>query len=226
MEPFAEHASRTFATQAALALERVQVEESLREDSLQDELAGLGNRRYANRVLAHLQSGDGVAMIDLDHFKDLNDTLGHAAGDDLLRAFAGELTRSLREGDTAARLGGDESLLVLRRAGEHAEATLNRLGDRWRATGSAVTFKRRRHFLRRSRSGAIAAPAGRRCPVRRQARRPRPGGARPHGGRRPRAGAGLARGMATRGYLAGPMAMMCRRSDACARPISIRITGR
>jgi diguanylate cyclase (GGDEF)-like protein len=140
LEPFAEHASRTFATQAALALERVQVEESLLEDSLQDELTGLGNRRYANRVLAHLQPGDGVAMIDLDHFKELNDTLGHTAGDDLLRAFAGELTRSLREGDTAARLGGDEFLLVLRRAGEHAEATLDRLADQWKATGSAVTF--------------------------------------------------------------------------------------
>ncbi len=140
LESFEEHASRTFATQAALALARVQVEESLLEDSLQDELTGLGNRRYANRVLVHLQPGDAVAMIDLDHFKELNDTLGHAAGDDLLRAFAGELTRSLREGDAAARLGGDEFLLVLRRAGEHAEATLDRLADRWRATGSAVTF--------------------------------------------------------------------------------------
>ena len=140
LEPFEEHASRTFATQAALALERVQVEESLLEESLQDELTGLGNRRYANHVLTRLQPGDAVAMIDLDHFKELNDTLGHAAGDDLLRTFASELTRSLREGDAAARLGGDEFLLVLRHAGEHAEATLNRLADRWKATGSAATF--------------------------------------------------------------------------------------
>ena len=140
LEAFEEHASRTFATQAALALERVQVEESLLEESLRDELTGLGNRRYANRVMARLQPGDAVAMIDLDHFKELNDTLGHAAGDELLRAFAAELVRSLREGDAAARLGGDEFLLVLRRVGEHAEATLNRLADQWKATGSAVTF--------------------------------------------------------------------------------------
>lgn len=79
-------------------------------------------------------------MIDLDHFKELNDTIGHAAGDDLLRAFANELTRSLGEGDAAARLGGDEFLLVIRRAGEHAGGTLDRLAVRWRATGAAVTF--------------------------------------------------------------------------------------
>jgi diguanylate cyclase (GGDEF)-like protein len=140
LEAFDEHASRTFATQAALALERVQVEESLLEDSLQDELTALGNRRYANRVLARLQPGDAVAMIDLDHFKELNDSLGHAAGDDLLRDFAAELTRSLREGDAAARLGGDEFLLVLRGAGANAEPTLRRLADRWRTSGSAMTF--------------------------------------------------------------------------------------
>jgi diguanylate cyclase (GGDEF)-like protein len=140
LEPFDEHASRTFATQAALAMERVQVEESLLEDSLQDELTALGNRRYANRVLARLQPGDAVAMIDLDRFKELNDSLGHAAGDDLLRDFAAELTRSLREGDAAARLGGDEFLLVLRGAGDHAGPTLRRLADRWRSTGASVTF--------------------------------------------------------------------------------------
>jgi diguanylate cyclase (GGDEF)-like protein len=140
LDAFSEHEARTFATQSALALERLQAVRSLQEDSLRDELTGLGNRRAANRMISALKPSDAVVMIDLDNFKDLNDTKGHAAGDELLREFAGSVTASLRDGDVALRLGGDEFLLILRAAGDHATAAVERLAGRWRDTASGITF--------------------------------------------------------------------------------------
>lgn len=84
-----------------------------------DPLTELANR---NRFVAELQqalarcpAGEGVAVLlmDLDNFKDLNDTLGHAAGDSLLRQLAGRLAERLRDGDQLARLGGDEFALLI-----------------------------------------------------------------------------------------------------------------
>lgn len=95
-----------------------------------DELTGLANRRRALELLADeerraserwsedrrssLQSVDTcIAMIDLDHFKGVNDTQGHAAGDDVLRSFARHASSALREGDMLARWGGEEFLLLM-----------------------------------------------------------------------------------------------------------------
>ena len=83
-----------------------------------DELTGLPNRRALERAMA--QAGDGQAsllMVDVDHFKRLNDGFGHAAGDAALKQMASIFTRSLREGDLAARVGGEEFALVLYGAG-------------------------------------------------------------------------------------------------------------
>jgi diguanylate cyclase (GGDEF)-like protein len=87
-----------------------------------DALTGLPNRRYLEELLATVgprrRSGDrlGALMIDLDHFKLLNDRYGHAAGDRVLRAVAERISDAVRADDTPARYGGEEFAVVLRRA--------------------------------------------------------------------------------------------------------------
>src|SRR4051794_34279774 len=81
-----------------------------------DELTGLANRRAFDRILAELGSEAAVILIDLDNFKQVNDRLGHRAGDRLLRDVASELRTRVRESDVVARLGGDEFAVVLRGA--------------------------------------------------------------------------------------------------------------
>lgn len=96
-------------------------------ESLHDSMTGLPNRqlflRTAERALAPGRRGDQGAfvLIDLDRFKQVNDTLGHHAGDELLRVVARRLRESVRADDTVARLGGDEFGLVLPRAGDREE---------------------------------------------------------------------------------------------------------
>ncbi|MBI4421687.1 MAG: GGDEF domain-containing protein [Gemmatimonadetes bacterium] len=87
--------------------------------ALTDELTGLPNRRALDRVLGQKPEGPvSMLMVDLDHFKRLNDGFGHAAGDAALKHMAHIFGRSLREGDVAARYGGEEFALVLRGAGK------------------------------------------------------------------------------------------------------------
>jgi len=92
-----------------------------------DDLTGLLNRRgfynQAAAILSDRGSSDAgeptfaLLLLDLDHFKDVNDSLGHAAGDELLRRVAARLSASLRDEDILARLGGDEFALLLPRVG-------------------------------------------------------------------------------------------------------------
>ncbi len=130
----------SFATQAGLMLERLRAVESLVSETLRDELTGLGNRRSANHALARLGPGDAVVMLDLDRFKELNDTKGHAAGDDALRRFGTHLAEGLREGDAAIRYGGDEFLLLLRGVGTRSEAIVERVRARWLEGSPPVGF--------------------------------------------------------------------------------------
>jgi diguanylate cyclase (GGDEF)-like protein len=96
--------------------------------AITDALTGLPNRRLFNdraeqTILRARRQGDRVAVmiIDLDRFKEVNDTLGHQSGDALLQEVARRLRRTLRESDTVARLGGDEFAVLLPSV-EHAEA--------------------------------------------------------------------------------------------------------
>ncbi|MDR7280190.1 diguanylate cyclase (GGDEF)-like protein [Catenuloplanes atrovinosus] len=88
----------------------------LAEQALRDHLTGLHNRRHLMAGLARAVAGDGplsVALIDLDHFKSINDRYGHAAGDTVLTRVASHLAAATRPGDLVARYGGEEFVLVL-----------------------------------------------------------------------------------------------------------------
>ncbi|HKN23146.1 MAG TPA: EAL domain-containing protein [Terracidiphilus sp.] len=98
-----------------------QTEAKLQHDAMHDVLTGLPNRALfldrlnltLTRRLRHPDNGCGVLYLDLDNFKAVNDSLGHAAGDVLLMAIAGRLRSCLRPQDSAARLGGDEFAVLV-----------------------------------------------------------------------------------------------------------------
>lgn len=86
------------------------------EQALTDTLTGLRNRRALEAILTRMVTGRqafALMHLDLDYFKAVNDSLGHAAGDHVLREVAQVLTDETRAGDTVARLGGDEFVLLL-----------------------------------------------------------------------------------------------------------------
>jgi diguanylate cyclase (GGDEF)-like protein/PAS domain S-box-containing protein len=134
--------------------ERRAMEQQLRHQAFHDGLTGLANRQlFEDRVRHALdrsrRSGAGVAVlfVDLDDFKTVNDSLGHAAGDRLLTEVARRVASALRAGDTAARLGGDEFAVLLEDAAgatEVAERVLAALSepiaieDRMLAIGASV----------------------------------------------------------------------------------------
>jgi diguanylate cyclase (GGDEF)-like protein/PAS domain S-box-containing protein len=98
-----------------------QTEAQLQHDAMHDVLTGLPNRALfldrlnltLTRRLRNPDNGCGVLYLDLDNFKTVNDSLGHAAGDVLLMAIAGRLRSALRPQDSAARLGGDEFAVLV-----------------------------------------------------------------------------------------------------------------
>jgi diguanylate cyclase (GGDEF)-like protein len=110
--------------QAVRQLESLQQE--LERKALYDSLTQLANRSLFHNRLEHALSsrhpGVSVLLLDIDEFKAINDSHGHHAGDELLRAVADRLRGCLREGDTAARLGGDEFALLLDRSGGEGDA--------------------------------------------------------------------------------------------------------
>ncbi|ARP94203.1 EAL domain-containing protein [Bordetella genomosp. 13] len=102
--------------------ERRQAEERLSHLAMHDALTGLPNRTLFHerleRAIVRMRRADGsrrvaVMFVDLDRFKRINDTLGHAVGDETLKTIAGRLAKAVRESDTVARLGGDEFALVI-----------------------------------------------------------------------------------------------------------------
>jgi diguanylate cyclase len=95
------------------------------QDAVTDELTGLANRR---RLLSRLDGASAggaphaLVLIDLNHFKEINDTLGHPVGDELLRRLGPRLAGTVRQGETVARLGGDEFAVLLPEVTTEAEA--------------------------------------------------------------------------------------------------------
>jgi diguanylate cyclase (GGDEF)-like protein len=130
-----------FATMAALAYEAARQREHLRHQAATDGLTGLLNHRGTQERLRREIEAAGasgrplsVVVVDLDHFKRINDSFGHAEGDKVLAATAAKLRSVVREGDAVGRLGGEEFVLVLpgvagEAAAEAAERARTALGD-------------------------------------------------------------------------------------------------
>jgi diguanylate cyclase (GGDEF)-like protein len=131
------------------ALSRIQV------IATRDELTLLPNRRHMKEVLAHQEKRHNkesrtlcVAILDIDHFKSINDTFGHAVGDEVLRAFADQVQGSLRKTDVLARWGGEEFLLLLPDTDQetamlvltHVQKNLNELFLQTNNAALSVTF--------------------------------------------------------------------------------------
>ncbi len=132
--------ARLFAVQIAIAIEHLFVIDELNRATTRDELTGIGNRRHAEALLGALQPGDALILLDLDGFKNINDTLGHPAGDLVLQALSRHLQDTLRDSDTSARLGGDEFLIVARRAFADPLTVANRVLLGWEHLDHGTTL--------------------------------------------------------------------------------------
>lgn len=131
------HQSELYQNAQSELMERKRMEDQLRHDAFHDALTGLPNRSLFLDRLNHalqlskrrlpLNAGEiteqfAVLFLDLDRFKVINDSLGHLAGDRLLKIVANRLVDCLREGDTVARLGGDEFVMLIEKIQEISDA--------------------------------------------------------------------------------------------------------
>lgn len=119
--------------------DRKQMEQRIEYLAYHDTLTGLPNRAYFDKhfalLLSQAQQQDftaGIMYIDLNGFKEVNDSLGHSAGDELLQMIAGRLKEAVRDTDLLARIGGDEFVIVLKnRSQEEIVAIAERVRDRF-----------------------------------------------------------------------------------------------
>jgi diguanylate cyclase (GGDEF)-like protein len=126
---------------ASLVQRQRQLTQELRRLAQVDTLTNLANRRGLDLRLSDTRAGDTLVVCDLDHFKRLNDSQGHAAGDRVLAEFGMVLHSCLREQDYAARYGGEEFAVLLPATGlSQAAATLARLRQCWALLQPEVTF--------------------------------------------------------------------------------------
>ena len=131
-------AGEVIATNAQSARRAAQ---DLATANVTDDLTGVGNRRLGNQLLDTLQVGDALAILDLDHFKHVNDTYGHARGDEVLHDLGEFLRRSIRDTDEVARMGGEEFMVVIRRPSNGVAMTIaQRLLADWRVLSPEVTL--------------------------------------------------------------------------------------
>ncbi|MGA9754942.1 MAG: diguanylate cyclase [Desulfobaccales bacterium] len=140
------------AENLALSLANLKLWETLQNQAIRDPLTGLYNRRYLEETMdrelhrsRRLKTPLGVVMMDLDHFKDFNDSFGHGAGDALLSALAHVITAGIRTEDIACRYGGEEFLLVI--PGASLETARER-AEKVRQAVKALQVKYQGRFLK------------------------------------------------------------------------------
>ena len=150
------------ASEAALAIERDDLRRRLTAQAMSDELTGLANLRAWRAALARMPRRGGLAIIDLDHFKRVNDQAGHAAGDRVLHDFAQAVRSTTRAEDLVARIGGEE-FAVLCPVGTDVAVLIARLRARWQEVA-------RGHPIPVTFSAGVAARAPEEQPERTQAR--------------------------------------------------------
>jgi diguanylate cyclase (GGDEF)-like protein len=133
------------AAEASSALSRAYSHRAAEAQASTDALTGLPNRRYFDEFCGLLarrrRSGDavGVLMIDIDRFKVLNDTHGHATGDEVLRAVGGAIVSAVREDDVPARYGGEEFVVLLRNP---TSEVAHEVGERVRSSVKSLELGR------------------------------------------------------------------------------------
>ncbi len=149
--------------EAALRTKLAEIEHlqaQLREQAIRDPLTHLFNRRYLQETLEREMARSrrehsplAVVMMDIDHFKRLNDTYSHAAGDRMLQALADLLRQYSRGGDVACRYGGEEFLMVLPKAGLEDAC---RRAEHWRRAFAALRVPYEEHTLQATLSLGVA----------------------------------------------------------------------
>ena len=129
------------AVEAASALARTTAQRDAETRATTDVLTGLPNRRYFDEFCGLIgrrrrsQDAIGILMIDIDHFKKVNDTFGHAIGDEVLRAVARAVAGAVRDDDVPARYGGEEFAVLLRNP---SPAVATEVGERVRSAVKAL----------------------------------------------------------------------------------------
>jgi len=139
------------ASQAAVAMDNAHRYQDLSEQAVTDGLTGIYIRRHFDETLERAYRtgratgrGFGLLMIDIDHFKSVNDNYGHQTGDEALRTVAGILKELVRDEDCLARYGGEEFAIIVSRASEKAT---RRIAERIRSTVESTAVETEAHTL-------------------------------------------------------------------------------
>jgi diguanylate cyclase (GGDEF)-like protein len=137
-----------YATQVGLAIESFQSHQKMMSLSFTDSMTGLYNRRFFDKTLAQEVSrcqrydrNCSLMLIDIDHFKRVNDTYGHDAGDEIIQQVAGILQKNVRGLDVVSRIGGEEFAIILPETPpNNVSVVVDRLLKEFRHTKPAVSI--------------------------------------------------------------------------------------